>query len=144
MDYDRGDLVELLLKAGADPQAVSTPEVLLSENEEITRLFFEYGFQPENLDKGYWPPLLYVSRGDKGEHPEKVRTLLKHGANVNMRGPKGATALHVAAKAGFVKVIEVLVENGADVHARRDDGLTALEVAEKSKRTEAADFLRNI
>ena len=38
-----------------------------------------------------------------------------------------ATALHYAAKAGFVKTIEVLLNHGADPDFRDDNGLTPLD-----------------
>jgi ankyrin repeat protein len=84
---------------------------------------------------------VYVSRGDKGEHPERVSMLLHSGADVNARGPNGATALHVAARAGFASVLQVLLENGAEVNVRTDDGSTALKLALKARRTEAAKVL---
>jgi ankyrin repeat protein len=43
-----------------------------------------------------------------------------------------ATALHYAAKAGFVKTIEVLLDHGADPAARDDNGLTALDWLERA------------
>ena len=73
-----------------------------------------------------WPLLAYTSRGDKGEHPEEVQRLLNLGANVDVRNYKGKTALHCAAKAGFVRGIEVLLKNRADVNATDKNGETPL------------------
>jgi ankyrin repeat protein len=40
--------------------------------------------------------------------------------------------LHYAAKAGFVKTIEVLLDHGADPIARDDNGLTAFDWLERA------------
>ena len=55
-----------------------------------------------------WPPLVVASRGDKGEHPERLQALLELGADVNVCDYKGKTALHRAATAGFLASMEVL------------------------------------
>jgi len=88
-----------------------------------------------------WPPIAYVSCGDKGEHPEKVKMLIEYGADVNAAGPKGLTALHAASKAGFVSVIELLVETSADIDAKTLSKETPLRLAKKSKRIDAQAFL---
>jgi ankyrin repeat protein len=54
--------------------------------------------------------LVYVARGDKGEHPEKVHLLLDHGADINATGPNGKTALHYAATAGHNSVVTLLLD----------------------------------
>jgi ankyrin repeat protein len=43
-----------------------------------------------------------------------------------------ATALHYAAKAGFVKTIKVLLDHGADPAAQDDNGFTALDWLERA------------
>ncbi len=84
---------------------------------------------------------VHASRGDRGEHPERIEALLRYGANVNARGPHGRTALHCAAKAGFSSVIQVLLDGGADVNARMDDGTTPLHAALRARRVHAAKLL---
>jgi ankyrin repeat protein len=46
-----------------------------------------------------------------------------------------ATALHYAAKAGFVGTIGVLLAHGADKSARDDNGLTPLDWLERSAKS---------
>ena len=53
---------------------------------------------------------------------EKLDTLIEDGANVNIRGPNGATPLHNAVKADYIYGIHVLCTNGANVHARDNRG----------------------
>ena len=55
----------------------------------------------------------------------------KIGADVQARY-KGRTALHCAAKAGFVHVVEALIEHRADVNALDERGQTPLDEVENS------------
>jgi len=110
-------LMELLVKYGADPKALIISDPL--EEEVYTRLR-ALGFEIDinRPDKMGWPPIVYASRGDNGEHPEEIQKLLDAGADIEAVNAKGKTALHTAAKAGFAKVIKVLLENGADLESR--------------------------
>ena len=123
---NRIDIVQFLLENGADPS--KTPQVLANRHE-LLELLKSYGVMPADINasnKMGWPLLAYTSRGDKGEHPEEVQRLLNLGANVDVRNYKGKTALHCAAKAGFVRVIEILLKNRADVNATDKNGETPL------------------
>jgi hypothetical protein len=55
---------------------------------------------------------------------DRVRKLLRKGANVNARDYIGCTPLHRAAFWGHAKVAELLLERGADVNARNEGGRT--------------------
>ena len=126
------DLVQFLLENGTDPN--KTPQVM-ADRHELLGLLKSYGVMPADINtsnKMGWPPLVYASRGDKGEHPEEVQRLLNLGANVDVRNYKGKTALHCAAKAGFVRVIEVLLKNRVDVNATDKNGETPLFEAIRS------------
>ena len=123
---DQVDIVKLLFENGADPD--KAPHVL-DDNSEMSVLLKSHGVPSEDinaLDNMGWPPLVYACRGDKGEHPNKILRLLKHGADIHVRSSKGKTALHCAAKAGFLKVIDVLIEKGANIDATDNNGETAL------------------
>ncbi|MEM7125138.1 MAG: ankyrin repeat domain-containing protein [Chloroflexota bacterium] len=138
----RMDLIELLFSAGADPSQTEVFPVLYKGKAEIIEFFFRKGVDVNKKDRNRgWPPIVYVSRGDKGEHPEKVKALIDYGADVDARGPKGITALHAAAKAGFARVIKVLLEAGADINATTDTGKTPLDLAIKHKRQAASELL---
>ena len=123
---DQVDIVKLLFENGADPD--KAPHVL-DDNSEMSVLLKSHSVPSEDinaLDNMGWPPLVYACRGDKGEHPNKILRLLKHGADIHVRSSKGKTALHCAAKAGFLKVIDVLIEKGANIDATDNNGETAL------------------
>ena len=129
---DRINIVKLLFDNGADP---SKAPRIYDDNSEMSVLLKSYGVPPKDInafDKMGWPPLPYACRGDKGEHPNEVLRLLKLGADIHVRSSKGKTALHCAAKAGFLKVIDVLIENGANIDATDNNGETPLFEAIRS------------
>jgi len=130
--YDHVEITQLLLENGADP---SQAPRILDDNSEMSVLLKAHGVPPKDINaKNHmgWPPLVYVCRGDNGEHPEEVQRLLALGADINIQNYKGKTGLHCAAKAGFLKVINLLIENGATVDAADDTGETPLFEAIRS------------
>ena len=129
---DRVDIVKLLFENGADPN--QAPRVY-DDKSDMSELLKSHGVPPDDinaLDHMGWPELPYVCRGDKGEHPETVLRLLKLGADIDVKSSKGKTALHCAAKAGFIKVVDVLIENGATIDAVDNKGETPLIEAIRS------------
>jgi ankyrin repeat protein len=58
-----------------------------------------------------------------------MRLLLAAGADPNLRGPQGQTALHVAAQRGANPVVAALAEFGADLEAKDAGGKTPLDYA---------------
>lgn len=133
------NLARLLLAYGADPREAEISGYL--DDPEIAELLLAGGADVNRPAYDQWPAIVVASRGDKGEHTERVGALLRYGALVDARGPRDRTALHCAAKAGFTSVITVLLEGGADINARMDDGTTPLGVARRAGRTEAAELL---
>ena len=132
MAYDHVEITKLLLENGADP---SKAPRILDDNSEMSVLLKAHGVPPKDINaKNHmgWPPLVYVCRGDNGEHPEEVQRLLALGADINIQNYKGKTGLHCAAKAGFLNVINLLIENGATVDAADDTGETPLFEAIRS------------
>lgn len=77
----------------------------------------------------------------KGSEPI-VRSLLKAGADPNVRGPNGCTPLHCAVQHGdSATLVELLVAAGADSQRQDWDGDTPLALAKKRKR---AQILRRL
>ena len=136
LDYavsgNRIEITTLLLENGADPN--KAPRIL-DDGSEMSELLKSYGAPPKDInaqgDMG-WPMLVYVCRGDNGEHPEEILRLLELGADIDVRNYKGKTALHCAAKAGFLRVIELLIKKGATIDAPDNSGETALFEAIRS------------
>jgi ankyrin repeat protein len=98
---------------------------------------------------GSWIGASCTGNQGRKDDPEYVAALLRHGARANDKRQTGqgsdggrATALHYAAKAGFVKTIAVLIEHGADPSAEDDNGLTPLDWLERAARSVDRDAVR--
>jgi cytohesin len=114
------DLVQLLLKYGADPKIQS------DDGQTLLHVFSEY------------------------EHLEAAERLLKLGVDVNSRNGRGQTPLHIAlGKYEYghyhgreeVDLVLLLLEHGADPNARDDDGQTPLHLSSEYGRQESAERL---
>ena len=134
-------LIKYLTEHGADPTMVSVPSVLYPNNDELSDYFFNKGLNPNKVGWKEWPPIAYLSRGDKGEHPGRIKQLIKHGAELNAQNPKGVSALHAAAKAGYLNVLRVLIDAGADLAIQDNSGNTPLDLSIKFNREEATALL---
>lgn len=140
----RIDFVEMLLNAGADPREMPVGSALRDESFAILSLVIERGLNVNRRSRhDLWHPIAYLSRSDKDEHPERIQALIDAGADVNVRSPKGQTALHAASRAGFSEVIQRLLEAGAQVNARTIDGITPLTVATRARHAGAVHLLRS-
>jgi hypothetical protein len=60
---------------------------------------------------------------------EKVKQLLERGADVNVRGKDGETALMIVSWYGKKKIAELLIKKGIDLNAKDNFGRTALMYA---------------
>lgn len=139
---DRLDIIKLLTQYGGIPSDALVPSVFHTNNNAIINYFFKHGLDADKLFGMGWPPIAYLSRGDKGEHPEKIKLLVKYVKNINATTPNGVTAMHVAAKAGFISVLKVLLEAGAVINVQDKKGKTPLDYAVKYKRAKAIHFLK--
>jgi ankyrin repeat protein len=88
---------------------------------------------------GSWIGLSCTGNQGRKDDPEFVAALLRHGARVEDRRLTGqatdggrGTAVHYAARAGFVKTIVLLLDHGADPTARDDNGFTPLDWLERA------------
>lgn len=125
---DNPGMVKLLLENGADPRYA--PEAL-PDDTELFNVVSAYGVKPASSRKNS-EELVYLCRGDRGGNPVEVKRLLAHGADINFPDHKGKTALHRAAKAGFVETMGVLLDNGAKLDIADHQGETALFDAVRS------------
>jgi ankyrin repeat protein len=126
-------LAELLLAHGADATQIGTGRWVL--HPELAPLLASHGAAIDS--SGSWIGAACTGNQGRKDDPEYVRALLRHGARATDRrgsrdGTTGvralnATALHYAAKAGFLNTIEVLLDHGADPAARDSQGRTPLD-----------------
>jgi ankyrin repeat protein len=94
-----GQLTELLLEAGADPNNVGNPKDSLLDRKSPLHRAAEHG------------------------HDSAVLHLLNAGAHVNLLDSRGRTALHYAVAGNHAKIVGLLIERGADLTAKDNDGL---------------------
>ncbi|HZR49687.1 MAG TPA: ankyrin repeat domain-containing protein [Streptosporangiaceae bacterium] len=116
-------MTELLLAHGADATRIGVGRWVL--HPELAPLLAGRGARIDSA--GSWIRASCTGNQGRKDDPEYVRALLRHGARATDRGAGYATALHHAARAGFLRTIEVLIEHGADPGARDARGRTPLD-----------------
>ena len=137
----RKDLLDVLLEGGADIRAVGVGVFVQVSDLALLADLLGKGLSPNRRDDNGFSPLVYVARGDKGEHPDKVQLLLDHGATVNAIGPRGKTALHYAATAGHARVTRLLLDRGANPTLRDEAGQTPLDLALAAGKSRCVELL---
>ena len=71
---------------------------------------------------------------DRGRRPERLRKLVRAGANIDARdGFDGASVVHILAQMGDIAALDAALELGADPHATTHEGETGLHVIAESK-----------
>ncbi len=141
---NRFDFVKLLTKYGGIPANADVPPVFHHNNKDVIRFFIDHDLDVDKPVGFGWPPIAYMARGDKGEHPEKMEALVRYVKKVNAKTPKGISAMHAASKAGFIKVLKVLVDVGGAINIRDNQGRTPLWYARKNNRDKVESFLKTL
>ena len=110
---------------------------------EVVELLLRLGTDPNIQDSGGHAPLYRVANECQLETaPEIVRALVRAGADVNAGGGvTKATALHMAARRGFVEVARTLLDCGAAIEAKDSKGDTPLQRAINCRRDKVAALL---
>ena len=133
-------MVELLLARGADATRIGVGRWVL--HPELAPLLASRGAAIDS--SGSWIGAACTGNQGRKDDPDYVRALMRHGARATdrrsgdyLKGATGvralnATALHYAAKAGFLGTIEVLLGSGADPAARDSRGRTPLDWLEQA------------
>jgi ankyrin repeat protein len=119
---DDRELVDLLLRAGADPNAANdlgvTPLILSCTNggTAVAKRLVEAGADPNLAPAGRETPLMIAAWTGS---LDIAKLLVSRGADVNAAEPtRKQTALMWAVSEGHPDLVRLLVENGADLHAR--------------------------
>jgi truncated hemoglobin YjbI len=132
-------MVSRLLAAGADARRVGTGRWVL--DPALAPVLAAAG---ATVDGG-WIGASCTGNQGRRDDPEYVRALLDHGARVDdRREGTGATALHHAARAGFLGTIAVLLGRGADPAARDAEGQTPLEWLERAAKSVDRQAVRRL
>lgn len=112
---------------------------------EVVALSLRLGADPNIQDSGGHTPLYRVANecaSDAG--PGLVRMLVRAGADVNAcSGVTRATALHMAARRGYVGIADALLDSGAAIQATDSKGDTPLQRALNCRRPLVAKLLRD-
>jgi hemoglobin len=110
---------------------------------EVVALLLRLGTDPNMQDRGRHTPLYCVANECASETgAEVVRMLVRAGADVNAcGGVTRATALHMAARRGFVEIARALLDCGAAIDARDSKGDTPLQRAVNCRRDRLSRFL---
>lgn len=161
INSENWQIVELLLKAGAEPNFRSSEDgqtaldwaitdlcvLTFNRGERTVWLLRQYGaiegqfmerIQPEHHTIHH-PLLDAIDRHDLNG----VREALKAGCDVNAISSAGQnmTALMKAARFGFADIVEELITAGAELRCRDDEGRTALWYAAESNSYETVQNL---
>jgi truncated hemoglobin YjbI len=143
-------MAELLLAHGADATRMGVGRWV--QHRELAPLLARHGAA---IDSGAWIGASCTGNQGRRDDPDYVRALLRHGARATDRragDPDGATgvrarnatALHYAARAGFLRTIEVLIEHGADPGALDSRGRTPLDWLEEAAPSVSRAAVRNL
>lgn len=135
------ELLEPLLAGGADARAAG-PIVFLSPSQAVMARLIDSGAPINAPGANGFPPLVYLSRADKGARHEALNLLLSRGADVNVRGPQGRTALHYAAAGGNAAAVRALLAHGADPALEDDAGKTPMKLARAAQKMHIVGMLR--
>ena len=129
VDHDHGEVAEFLEQ--------SDSMLPVNPSEVIPR-----GDHPEDITACDEFGRTALHRAARDGDEERVRHLVRDGADVRAKAINGETALHLAARSGKSRTIVVLVmECGADVHDVDNDGETPLHTAASCGRLEAVKAL---
>ncbi|BCT92302.1 hypothetical protein LYSHEL_13260 [Lysobacter helvus] len=107
-------------------------------NWRLARFLLERGAKPERAGA---TPVLLAAAGTEEDDVAGVQLLLKHKAKADARDARSRSALHEAARAGHVEIVDMLVAAGADVQAQDIDGRTPWLEAARGGHLEVLEHL---
>ncbi|KAL6827243.1 ankyrin repeat-containing domain protein [Trichoderma sp. SZMC 28015] len=116
--YDKIDLVQWLLKSGADVDILDDNDksalyyAIENGSVDVVAALLQKRAQIDVAHALGEQPLIF----DAISHPEIVRLLLEFGADVNLTNSLGNTAINRASASGNVEVAKMLIEKGADIN----------------------------
>jgi ankyrin repeat protein len=140
-------IVAMLLDHGADVTTIRAGRWVM--HPQLAPMLSRAGARIDR--SGDWIRVSCTGNQGRKDDPAYVAALLRHGARVDDRRESvqmtdggRATALHYAAKAGFVRTIEVLLDHGADPDVRDDNGLTPLDWLARASKSIDRDAVRGL
>ncbi|NWU22393.1 ANKR7 protein, partial [Dyaphorophyia castanea] len=110
----------------------------INGHADVVQLLVEKKCKLNPCDKFNQSPLM---KAVEHQHGDCAVILLEHGANHDLRGASGTTALHFAAMGSGKSLVELLLEHGADIDAKNEFGYTPLLLAITENCEETVKFL---
>jgi ankyrin repeat protein len=138
-------VVALLLKAGADPNAVdefkgtALRRAVMGNHTTTVAALLKAGADP-NL-RAYNKETVLRAAASPNVDPRITKLLIAHGADVHAAATHGRRALHVAAYRGNIAVAKLLLAAGADIDAANNDHGGPLACALVHRQSKMVDFL---
>lgn len=118
---------ELVGMADSDGWTALHEAVSEDDADELIKLLLKHGADPNAHTKSGWY-ILHAALGRK--QISYIETLLAHGANVNNQSQLGWTPLHLAVELSKnSEIVSLLLKHGAEPNARSLSGHTALHCA---------------
>ncbi len=119
--------VAALIEAGAivnQPDHYGRTPLHFAMSPAVAQLLLLQGADVNARDASGATPLILHARFDS--HVEVVKTLIEHGADLNVKTKDGSHALGNATMTGSIETMRLLLEAGADVNLKGISGQTAL------------------
>lgn len=142
---NRADIVEALLKAGANPNfATINGQTALSvaarkDAASVIPILARYRANLEARDNFNTTPLMEAARTEK---LAALQALLQAGANANAVD-EDKTVLIQAVQSGNAEIVKALISAGADVNSKNIKGTSIIDSAIARKQAEIAHLLAN-
>lgn len=93
-------------------------------------------------DKNFMQNMCPIHIAARFSYKEIVEALIENGADINIKGHFGYTALHEACRKSNIDIVNILIKNGADVNIKRGRyGFMPLYLACENNYEEIIDIL---
>ena len=139
------EMIELLLEHGADARTVGAGRWVLDAGIAplLAAAGASAGIGTGGDDSGDWVRMSCTGNQSRKDDPAYVTALIRYGARVDHLY-NGATPLHYAVKAGFVRTIQILIEQGADTDALDHRGRTPVEWLDQAAKSVDRDAVHEV
>lgn len=117
-------------------------QVAKTSDAALILQLLQAGANPDVADPACGLTLLHDTSREGFDH--SVRVLLEHGADANRVDVEGNLPLHVAAREGHLKVVQLLIGKTAKPDQDNNEGFTALLVAWHHEKTDTVQYLQSI
>jgi uncharacterized protein len=148
IDYGNPDIIKLFLDAGAEVNVKPGKRPgYIPLHQAISKAGTEIGsYKYEKEKKGKEPDPVHIKKL-KDKWIDIVETLIKRGANLNLKDEDGRTSVFSAVCSGLIELLQLVIKAGADINHKDKEGNTPLHYLidmykfEESKKVKIAKAL---